>query len=439
MSMSQYLDEQNAAFAAAHPTADGWKTYACHPGLRERMYLNFLLDFVRDRPEIVTRRQIVGEVRSADMMGEVANSHTVVPGEEWDRVRELDANDWRGNLEIEWQGEPVHYKSISCGRSEESSGVTTLVAAKSNATLRAFHALLAAWGPERSRQKGRQITVVNGEDIKRPDTRWEDLILPPGMANEIRSNVEGFFRSRARYLELGLPHRRGFLLAGAPGCGKTMTIKAIANAIEAEVIVLHAKADLEEYEIDRAFILANIHQPALLIIEDLDRLVGAHKVSVSYFLNMLDGLKPLEGILVLATCNHPEQLDAALLHRPSRFDRVWRFGVPGGAERLALLTRLGGVYFSQGALREAADRSDGFSMAYVQEIVVNALLECAHDGSTPSDSHLAASLVALKSQRKVASKPDEDLTHREDIGFGVRRWGARPEPSQLVLEPAESA
>jgi ATP-dependent 26S proteasome regulatory subunit len=47
------------------------------------------------------------------------------------------------------------------------------------------------------------------------------------------------------------------------------------------------------------------------------------------FLNLMDGFQMVNGVLIIATCNHPEWLDSALPHRPGRFDRIWRFPLPG--------------------------------------------------------------------------------------------------------------
>ena len=122
-------------------------------------------------------------------------------------------------------------------------------------------------------------------------------------------------------------------------------------------------------------------------------------------------------MLVIATSNHPEDLDPALLHRPSRFDRIWRFCLPNRTQRLELLKKKGGRYFSTVALERAAKVSNGFSMAYVQEIIVNALLDCAHNRRVADDDDLFRSLEALKVQRKKASKAEEDIADRESIGF----------------------
>jgi len=58
-------------------------------------------------------------------------------------------------------------------------------------------------------------------------------------------------------------------------------------------------------------------------------------------------------------------------------------------------------------------------MAYVQEIVVNALLESAHTSTTPSDANLVRSLDTLRAQRKCASKGVESLEEPENVGFAL--------------------
>ncbi len=106
-----------------------------------------------------------------------------------------------------------------------------LVATRSTAALRNFLGVLSEYGRFRERGKKREILVVNGENIPVNAASWEDLALPPGMADDIRVNVEVFFRSREKYRNLGIPHRRGLLFAGPPGCGKTLTIKVLASTV----------------------------------------------------------------------------------------------------------------------------------------------------------------------------------------------------------------
>lgn len=227
--------------------------------------------------------------------------------------------------------------------------------------------------------------------------------------------------TRETYRGLGVPYRRGFILTGPAGCGKTITLKALANETSAEFVALQTRANLKDHEVAEAFRYAEKHSPAVLILEDLDRLVASPGVSLSYLLNRLDGLQISEGILVVATSNYPDRLDPALLHRPSRFDRIWNFPLPGHRERRLLLDRRGARFFSEAALQRAAAASKGFSMSYVQEIVLNALLISAREGGSPTDEHLAQSLETLRAQRKATAKEQESLIERENIGFTIRR------------------
>jgi len=291
------------------------------------------------------------------------------------------------------------------------------VATKSLAAFRDLLLVLERYGKARLKEKKKEIYVVNGENIPVTASSWDDLVLPAQMARDIRSNVAGFFASPERYAALGIPHRRGFLFAGPPGCGKTLTLKTLAFNTPAKFISVLGTADVDDGMLRHALDLAEGCTPAVVLLEDLDRIVNAKGVSVSHFLNLLDGLKVLNGVLVIATCNEPDKLDPALIHRPSRFDRVWRFELPKYEQRLELLRRKGGTFFSESAIETTARRSDGFSMAYVQEIVVSALLECTHDDLPPNDDHLLKSLDALRIQRKESAKPGESMEERESVGF----------------------
>jgi hypothetical protein len=328
MLKSLHLDKQIDPFLEAHPSQDGWKIYRCGEEPTSQINLSYLLDFLRDRhPKAIKSRSTVNNVRADDFLGTQDKSHFIDPGTDWDIAKELDAEDWTGLVEIEWNGKPLHYYSFDTENTLGPSQNVVLVATKSNAALRDFNDAIRKYGDFRE-PKDRLIKVINGEAITIPLMSWDDVVLPSDLAEDIKNNVSGFFQSSERYRELGISYRRGFLFTGPPGCGKTLTLKALANTIDATFVTVLTRAEVDEGDIHHAFYLAAKHSPAVVFFEDLDRLVNSRRLSLSYFLNLLDGFKVLDGVLVIATCNDPAKLDPALIHRPSRFDRVWKFPLP---------------------------------------------------------------------------------------------------------------
>lgn len=419
MSESRFVNQHIQSFASSHPHEMGWKLYEYPSGTAYRISLVYLLDFLQDcHPDAIKRQATIKELYGKELdqfAGEACCPELDV---EWDLSRELESDTWHGLIEIEWAGHPMHFFSFLL---KSGYGYATIyqVATRSNVALRKFTHALDDYGRMRKKRDARHIQAVNGDNIPLTPVSWEDIFLPPGFIEAIQSNVTAFFEGQARYKALGIPYRRGLLFTGAPGCGKTLTLKALAYHTAAKFVTVLGKADVSDKDIENALDVACSGSPAVVLFEDLDKLIESKDVSLAHFLNLLDGLKVVSGVLVIATCNEPEKLDPALLHRPSRFDRVWTFPLPALEQRLALLRKHGGLYFSDGALTEVARRTQGMSMTYLQEIVVNALLECAHKDKAPGDPDLLRSLNTIRAQRKDASKGVESLEEQDSVGFCV--------------------
>jgi hypothetical protein len=103
--------------------------------------------------------------------------------------------------------------------------------------------------------------------------------------------------------------------------------------------------------------------------------------------------------------------------------------MPGEQQRLGLLRRRGAKFFTEEALASVAGGTNGFSMAYTQEVLSNAMILAANDGVTPADAHLAKSLHQIKSQYK-NTFAREGLGREEDqtphLGFAVEREAVIP-------------
>jgi hypothetical protein len=420
-----FLWRSNSRFLAAHPREEGWMVYEFASDAARKLYLHCALDFLRDwHPEALKRRTALSFVEEDALRKSLEKYQALGAGVTKDSPDKLDSFGWRGSFEFVWNGHDIHCWMFSLVLSRGCADVY-LVATKSLAAFQDFLLILDRYGQSRHKGEKREILVVNGENIPVAASSWDDVVLPAGMARAIRTNVQAFFDNPARYAHLGIPHRRGFVFAGPPGCGKTLMLKTLACNTSAKFITVLGKADVEDDMISYALHLAEKYTPSVVLLEDLDRIVQAKGISLSHLLNLMDGLRALNGVLFIATCNEPDKLDPALIHRPSRFDRVWRFELPKYEQRLDLLRKRGGEFFSESTLELAARRSEGFSMAYVQEIVVNALLECAHDELVPHDDYLLKSLDTLRVQRKSASKPGELMNERESVGFSASDNGNR--------------
>ena len=166
---------------------------------------------------------------------------------------------------------------------------------------------------------------------------FENLILPGDLNTQLQSDFHQFFASRSEYEAYDIPWKRGVLFHGPPGNGKTHTLKALVNALGQACLYVKTfeapQFDTEQAMIRKVFARARKTTPCLLIFEDLDALINDG--NRSYFLNELDGFASNTGIVVLATTNHPDRLDPAIVERPSRFDRKYLFPLPGEAERAA--------------------------------------------------------------------------------------------------------
>ena len=256
-------------------------------------------------------------------------------------------------------------------------------------------------------------------DVELGKVTWDDIVLAPALLAQVRESVEGFFHHREAFAALGFAWRRGILLIGPPGTGKTMVCKAAAAATGLPFLYVR---DLRERgqgdAIQTIFERARRLAPCILAFEDMDGMVNHGNRSV--FLNELDGFQNNEGLLIIASSNHPGKIDEALLKRPSRFDRVFHIGMPGPGERREYCRRL----LSRSMLADritpgldidtlahlVAENTDGFTPAYLKEVFVAAALQRAQDGANQLDEQFANAVLdqvtELRAHLKRLKDPD---------------------------------
>jgi len=178
----------------------------------------------------------------------------------------------------------------------------------------------------------------------RPRRRIESVILDGNIREQLLQDVRGFFAKRAWYAEMGIPWRRGYLLHGPPGTGKTSMVFAIAGELGLNLCWLSlTNPKLTDQTI--AGLLQKTPPRSLILIEDVDAFFTSRQkqdnqiaVSFSGLLNALDGVAAQEGRIVFLTTNHKSLLDAALI-RPGRIDVTYELGLASAEQLRALFLR----------------------------------------------------------------------------------------------------
>lgn len=252
-----------------------------------------------------------------------------------------------------------------------------------------------AWVQERDRSN-LHIRVVEGEDIPyTKDQSWDELFLPTDMKTEIRNLVENFLASKDFYTKNKIPWKRGILLHGEPGNGKTSLIRTIISEYDFKPVTINAGANDEA--VREAFSYAEEQSPALLYFEDLDSLLE-RTLDTSNFLNLMDGIAAKNGLLVIATANNIKKLKTSITKRPSRFDRKFEIPTPSLEMAHIYLKRWFGTLAPARKLKELAKTSvkHDLSYAYLKELYISSMFEAlSHNRKAPTMVDIDNTLTRL--------------------------------------------
>lgn len=210
---------------------------------------------------------------------------------------------------------------------------------------------------------------------------FDDLILTGQMKESIRSEFKQFLDSEERYGQLNISWRRGALFIGPPGNGKTHCVRALVKDLGVPIFYVQSLSHnrfTSEQLWQQVFQRARKLRPCVLVLEDLDSLVNDG--NRSFFLNQLDGFEQNHGMIILATTNHPEQIDTAIVDRPSRFDRKYHFDLPATNERRlyldSWLKKLSDeTGWQETEIGAVVDATSDFSFSYLKELVISSVMQ----------------------------------------------------------------
>lgn len=289
--------------------------------------------------------------------------------------------------EVDYQGETLEVLVLSFNADDVCETRHFLIGREE--LVRRFFERVCRWSNEVT---GQILVFENGSFQKDEQlfavvqsARLDTLILKGSLKEEIVEDISSFFARRHVYEKYGVPHKRGILFYGPPGNGKTHLLKGLVRVSGVPCIYvrsIQARHAQGHELIGRVFEKARAQAPCVLVFEDLETIVTDQ--NRSYFLNELDGFQSNHGILTLATTNFPERIDPAIVDRPSRFDRKYCLDLPGVDERARFLARfsegLGSdMRLDDGCVRDVAERTGGFSFAYLKELTVSSLMAWVDD------------------------------------------------------------
>jgi hypothetical protein len=260
---------------------------------------------------------------------------------------------------------------------------------------------------------GQEATLLSFLD--RPSVGRDQVVLPAEVLDGIEAQILGIARHADRLLASGQHLKRGVLLHGAPGTGKTHVVGYLLGQLPGVTVVVLTGASLQL--IADACSIARTLQPSVVVVEDVDLIaeerqagsIGTHPL-LFQLLNEMEGLGADMDVTFLLTTNRADLLEPALAQRPGRVDHAALLPLPDADARRRLLR----LY--QGNLELAlADpdvviaRTEGVTAPFIKELLRRAALRAASAARAPgetdggplrvADAHLSAALDQLLDTR----------------------------------------
>jgi len=223
---------------------------------------------------------------------------------------------------------------------------------------------------ESSMEKGlyfKKIPINTDELLELPDSEMEIVL----------QEVKNFWKLEDHFRKFKFLFKRGVLLWGPAGSGKTSLVQMISKRVVEEdniaVFIDHPGIATVGLSLLRAI---EPKRRIVAILEDIDAIVRNH--GEKHLLSFLDGEQQIDNVLCIATTNYPEQLDPRIINRPSRFDRIMKVGMPKSAARRQYLEiKNKRLTESNGELEAWVKKTNGYSLAHLKELIISVeVLQC---------------------------------------------------------------
>ena len=252
-------------------------------------------------------------------------------------------------------------------------------------------------------------TLVQFQRI--PKVAREDVVLPQGVLERIERHTVTFSQRADELRAAGRSLKRGVLLYGLPGTGKTLTVMYLTGQMSGRTVILMTGRGLTL--IENVARLARRLAPAMVVMEDVD-LVAEERTMPGFrggpvlfeLLNEMDGLRDDQDVIFVLTTNRADILEPALAARPGRIDLAVELPLPDADGRRRLLE-----LYARGLTVEKVDvasvvaRTEGATPAYIKELLRKAALQALEDGgAVVKQKHIDAGLDELAQGGRLAER-----------------------------------
>ncbi len=219
----------------------------------------------------------------------------------------------------------------------------------------------------------------------RPNMSAEELVLPQRVIDPIERHVLGIAGTRERLRSSRQHIKRGLLLHGPPGTGKTHTVRYLMSRTPDHTVILLTGGGL--HMIRPAVGLARVLQPCIVVCEDVDLVAqdrGAYPAqnnpALFEMLNVIDGIEEDADVAFILTTNRADLLEPALAARPGRVDLALEIPLPDAESRRRLLGLYGrGLSLDMQDLDSVIERTDGVTASCIKELMRKSALIAALD------------------------------------------------------------
>jgi len=254
--------------------------------------------------------------------------------------------------------------------------------------------------------------------VEVPDVKWTDIGGLDDVKQELKEAIEWPLKNPESFKNLGVKPPKGILIYGAPGTGKTLLAKAVANESDANFILVKGPEMLSKWvgESEKAvravFKKARQTAPTIIFFDEVDSIAPRRGISsdshvtervVNQILTEMDGLEDMQDVVVIAATNRPDMLDTALL-RPGRFDRIILTPAPDKKTREEIFkVHTKGMPLKDVKIEELAEKTEGYVGADIEAI-------CREAAIFALRKDIKSTKVSMKNFEQALNKVNPSIT-----------------------------